>query len=144
MPLIKYTPQHLKEEKAKALINTRLELKVYKDKICISHGLANHLGLKEGDGICVSVDTDNPTDWYLYPHHEGFPLKRTTIGYGLEHSNRSLTKKFHDQFGDGILTFPVAKVPVEIDSIHCHAILTAKQAEAKRIQDLTKPKAATA
>jgi hypothetical protein len=142
MPLIEYTPEYFKAERAKALLNTRLELKVYKDKICISHGLANHLGLKEGDGICIAVDPQNPTDWYLFPHPEGFPLKCPNIGKGLEHSNRSLTKKFHDQFGDAILTFPVAKVPVEIDGIHCHAILTAKQAEAKRIQNLTTPKAA--
>lgn len=144
MALIEYNPQYIQDEKSKAMINNRLEIKVYKDKITISFGLANYLRLTPGSKLSFFMDADNPIDWYLLPSTGGFLLRKSTSGHGLEISNRFTAKKFHAQFGDEKLLFEVAKAPVEIDGIKCYAIFTTKQAEAKRIRDLTTPKIKTA
>lgn len=145
MALIEYTPQYFKDQKAKALLKRELEIRVYKTgKVSLSYGLAQHLGLKAGDTVTIAQDDQNPMDWYIYPDPAGFALVQWSTGQGYEIRSMPLVKLFQDCFPDTDLTFPVAKVPVEVDGIHGHAILTAKQAEAKRIHDLTTPKAKTA
>lgn len=135
-----YVKQHALEAKA----NLDREIKVYpaSSRLSLSYGLVKLLQLNETSRVCLSYDFDNPTEWYIYVHDLGLPIKPSKKGLSYWLSSKAIVDVFQEYFA-GDLTFPVAKQASTIQGITCYAIFTTKQAEAKRIQKLTTPKADT-
>ena len=43
--------------------------------IAFNHPLCALAGLKIGDTVCVAQDEDQPENWYIYKHPDGYALK---------------------------------------------------------------------
>ena len=94
--------------------------------IVINRSAAWLMGLKSGDKVIFAHSDENPDDWYIAKHQQGFKLAEQQSGE-LAIYNKRLKGLFDDQFGTGTYGFKVSKNPTKHDGNPMWLLITAER-----------------
>jgi hypothetical protein len=98
-------------------------------RIILNGSVVNMLGLDpNGDRVAIAQDSEQPMNWYLFKHPEGYLFKPVKIGAKpLRGTHKDLCRKiiveFLERDGSETHRFRIAKVPHRVDGRVLYGIL---------------------
>lgn len=84
------------------------------------------LGFKEGYKFSLCQDEENPTEWYVFSHDNGFVLRKKNANGSLTIQHTILVHEFFNAFGFPLATtrsFIIAGKPTVVDNVKYFGIL---------------------
>lgn len=69
-----------------------------KGAIRLNAAAADLIGVKAGDKIAIAQDEENPADWYVFAHPEGYELRLFSDKKSLGFNNTPLKNTFYECF----------------------------------------------